>query len=101
VSAFRGPVRVVAVWLAIDLGVLVLAVVLVVVFGVHAYARFRRMNRFGRRGVERVSALADQAGRLGERIDGLADEAEATDQRSQVMVQQLASEHGAAAVRRR
>lgn len=77
-------------WLAIDLGVLLLAVVLVVVFAVHAYSRFRRMNRFGRRAGERVSGLAEQAGQLAERIDGLAEESAATDRRSQESYEQIA-----------
>ena len=72
-----------AVWLVVDLALLGLALVLVVVFGVHAFSRFRRMNRFGRRAGGRLSELADKAGQLGERLDGLEERAESLAERSQ------------------
>jgi hypothetical protein len=64
-------------WLAIDLALAALGLVLVVVFGLFAYGRFRRMNRFGARASGRVSVLAEQAGRLGERVDALSERADA------------------------
>jgi hypothetical protein len=83
------------VWLAVDLGVVLLAIVLVVVFGVHSYSRFRRMNRFGRRAGERVSGLAERAGALGERIDSLAEESAVTDQRSRDLADRMTEKKAA------
>jgi hypothetical protein len=68
--------------LVVDLALIGLALVLVVVFGVHAYTRFRRMSRFGSRAGGRLSALADSAGQLGERVDGLDERAEALAERA-------------------
>ena len=65
-------------WLILDLALVALGLVLVVVFGVHAFSRFRRMNRFGRRAGDRVSRLAEDAGKLGERVDELAARSEQT-----------------------
>jgi hypothetical protein len=65
------------VWLAVPLAVVVLGVVLLVVFGVHAWSRFRRMKNFGFRAADRVSSLADDAAALGERVDTLAERSDA------------------------
>lgn len=64
-------------WLAVSLAVVALALVLVVVFGVHAWSRFRRMKNFGVRAGERVSRLADDAGALADRVDDLSERSEA------------------------
>jgi hypothetical protein len=66
------------VWLIVDLAVVAFGLLVVVLFGIHAFARFRRMNRFGSRAAGRVTALADEAGRLGDRIDTLAEQSEST-----------------------
>jgi hypothetical protein len=50
--------------------------VLVVLLGLRAWSRFRRMNRFGRRALDRVSGLAADAGRLADRLDELSDRAD-------------------------
>jgi hypothetical protein len=71
--------------LVVDLALIGLALVLIVVFGVHAFGRFRRMNRFGRRAGGRLSELADKAGQLGERVDGLDERAEALAERAQTV----------------
>jgi hypothetical protein len=70
------------VWLTLDLALVGLALVAMVVFGVHAYSRFRRMNRFGSRAAGRLSGLADDAGRLGDRLDGLEEHSAALAERS-------------------
>lgn len=64
--------------LALVLGIVAFGLVVMIVFGVHAYSRFRRMNNFGRRAGERLSGLADQAGALSERVDDLTERSEAT-----------------------
>ena len=61
-------------WLVITLAVVALGLVLMLVFGVHAYSRFRRMNRFGTRFGQRMSTLSEQAGALGERVDTLSEQ---------------------------
>jgi hypothetical protein len=63
--------------LAICLSVVALGLVLMVLFGVHAYARFRRMGRFGSRASGRLSTLADQAGSLADRMDDVQQRSEA------------------------
>ncbi|MDQ1630661.1 MAG: hypothetical protein QOC80_633 [Frankiaceae bacterium] len=64
-------------WLAICLSVVAFGLVLMVVFGFHAYGRFRRMNRFGSRAGGRLSTLADQASALADRMDDLQERSEA------------------------
>jgi hypothetical protein len=76
--------------LVVDLALIGLALVLMVVFGVHAYGRFRRMSRFGSRAGGRLSELADQAGQLGERVDGLDERAEALAERTQTVAARTA-----------
>jgi hypothetical protein len=71
------------VWLVLVLAVVALGLVLVVVFGVHAWSRFRRMKNFGVRAADRVSALADDAAALGDRVDTLAERSEALAVRSE------------------
>lgn len=88
-------------WLAIALAVVALALVLLVVVAVHAWARFRRMNRFGRRAGERVSTLAGQAAQLGERIDGLAEQTESVDERTQLLTKTMAARTASRDLRRR
>jgi hypothetical protein len=70
------------VWLAISLAVVGLGLVLMVVFGVHAYSRFRRMNRFGARFGSRMTILAEQAGALGERVDELSEQVDEQNRRT-------------------
>jgi hypothetical protein len=70
------------VWLAICLGIVALGLVLMIVFGVHAYSRFRRMNRFGSRFGSRMTALAEQAGALGDRVDELTEQVDEQTQRT-------------------
>jgi hypothetical protein len=65
------------VWLLICLAVVALGLVLMVVFGVHAYSRFRRMGRFGTRASGRLSTLADQASSLADRMDDVQERSEA------------------------
>jgi hypothetical protein len=65
------------VWLAISLSVVAFGLVLVVLFGLHAFGRFRRMNRFGSRAGGRLSTLADQASALADRMDDLQERSEA------------------------
>ncbi len=72
-------------WLAIDLAVIGLGLVLLIVFGVHAYGRFRRMNRFGARFGSRMTTLAEQAGALGERMDTLSEQVEEQNRRTAAM----------------
>lgn len=64
-------------WLLICLSVVALGLVLMVVFGVHAYGRFRRMNRFGSRAGVRLSTLADQASALADRLEDVQERSEA------------------------
>jgi hypothetical protein len=64
-------------WLIVDLALVALGLVLVALLGLHAYGRFRRMNRFGSRAGRRLATLAEEAGRLGERVDVLAERSEA------------------------
>ncbi len=71
-------------WLLICLAVVAVALVLVVVFCVHAYSRFRRMGRFGTRASGRLSALADQASSLADRMDDVQ-------QRSEVLAETAAA----------
>src|SRR3954470_20616018 len=75
-TALRGcsAVNLTRVWLAIALAGVGVGLVLMIVFGVHAYSRFRRMNRFGARFGQRMTTLAEQAGALGERVDTLSEQ---------------------------
>jgi hypothetical protein len=64
------------VWLVLDLALAALGLVLILLLGLHAWSRFRRMTRFGRRAGERLSSLAADAGRLADRLDQLAEQAD-------------------------
>lgn len=74
-------------WLAIALAVVALGLVLLTVFGLHAYGRFRRMNRFGTRFGQRMTTLAEQAGVLGKRVDDLSEQVDEQTRRTAAVAQ--------------
>jgi hypothetical protein len=57
------------VWLAITLGIVGLGLVLLVIAGLSAWRRFQKMRRAGGRLGGRVSAVADAAALLSERLE--------------------------------
>jgi hypothetical protein len=57
------------VWLAITLGIVGLALVLLVIAGLSAWRRFQKMRRAGGRFGGRVSSLTDAAALLAERLE--------------------------------
>jgi uncharacterized iron-regulated membrane protein len=57
------------VWLAITLGIVGLALVLLVITGLSAWRRFRKMRRAGGRFGRRVSSVAEAAALLAERLE--------------------------------
>jgi len=59
------------VWLALDLVLVLLGLVLIALSALRVWSRFRRMGREGTRFGHRVSELADQAAGLGDRVGAL------------------------------
>jgi hypothetical protein len=57
------------VWLAITLGIVGLALVLLVIAGLSAWRRFQKMRRAGGRFGGRVSSVAEAAALLAERLE--------------------------------